>query len=74
MADVITQSRLDAIVKAYTSGVTKVTYDGRSTEYRTLSEMETIIAAMAAFLGVDNPISGNVKNPPRYTFARFSRS
>lgn len=39
-----TQSQLDAIRRAYASGVTSVMYDGKRTEYRSLAEMRVIIS------------------------------
>jgi|DewCreStandDraft_4_1066084.scaffolds.fasta_scaffold338118_1 hypothetical protein len=41
-----TQAHLDAIKEAYASGVLTVTFEGRSTTYRSLDEMERVIAAI----------------------------
>lgn len=64
-----TQAQLDAIKLAYASGVTRVSYDGKTTEYRSLSEMRQIIttieADLAAQTGRPRPIAG---------FASFRRS
>jgi hypothetical protein len=45
MAD-YTQSQLDAIREAYAAGVTSVSHEGTRTEYRSLADMERIIAVM----------------------------
>lgn len=64
-----TQSQLDAIKRAYATGVTKVSYEGKTTEYRTLAEMRQIIATieadLAAQAGRKQPIAG---------YARYRRS
>jgi hypothetical protein len=41
-----TQAHLDAIKDAYASGVTTVWFEGRTTTYRSLNEMERVIAAI----------------------------
>lgn len=64
-----TQQQLDAIKRAYASGVTRVSYEGKTTEYRSLAEMREIIATIEADLaaqsGKKRPVSG---------FASFRRS
>lgn len=64
-----TQAQLDAIKRAYASGVTEVSYDGKTTKYRSLIEMRQIIATIEADLaaqgGKKQPIAG---------FASFRRS
>lgn len=64
-----TQAQLDAIKRAYATGVTRVTYDGKTTEYRSLDEMHRIIttieADVAAQAGRKKPIAG---------YASFRRS
>lgn len=64
-----TQAQLDAIKEAFASGITRVTYDGKTTEYRSLAEMERIIARIEASLasesGKPRPVAG---------FASFRRS
>lgn len=64
-----TQAHLDAIRAAYASGVTRVSYDGKTTEYRTLAEMRQIISTiegeLAAQAGRRRPVAG---------FATFRRS
>ena len=45
-----TQAQLDAIKRAYASGVTEVSYDGKTTKYRSLNEMRQIIATIQADL------------------------
>jgi hypothetical protein len=39
-----TQAQLDAIEKAYASGVLVVEYEGQRTTYRSLNEMERIMS------------------------------
>ena len=46
-----TQAQLNTIKEAYAEGVTKVTYNGRTIEYRSLSEMKAIIADIEGDLG-----------------------
>ena len=46
MALTFTQAELDAIKKAYATGALTVKYEDRSVTYRSLSEMERIIARM----------------------------
>jgi hypothetical protein len=57
-----TQGQLDAIKRAYASGVTRVSYNGANTEYRSLAEMRQIIATIEADLAVQTgrkrPIAG----------------
>lgn len=61
MAD-YNQAQLDAIRKAYASGITRVTYDGKTTEYRSLADMRQIIATIEADLasatGRPLPVAG----------------
>lgn len=57
-----TQAQLDAIRAAYASGVTSVSYDGKTTTYRSLGAMRQIIATIEADLasqaGRKRPIAG----------------
>lgn len=59
-----TLTQLVAIKEAYASGITRVSYDGKSTEYRSLAEMREIIAtieaALAADMGKPRPAAGYV--------------
>ncbi|WIY52452.1 hypothetical protein O9Z70_13440 [Devosia sp. YIM 151766] len=48
-----TQAQLVAIKEAYASGITRVSYDGKTTEYRSLAEMKQIIATIEASLAAD---------------------
>lgn len=41
-----TQGELDALKSAYASGVTEMSYQGRTVKYRSLDEMSRIISAM----------------------------
>lgn len=43
-----TQSQLDALKAAYASGTTRVTYEGKTIEYRSLAEMEKVMAKIEA--------------------------
>lgn len=40
---VYTQDMLDAVKRAYASGTLRLTYEGKTLEYRSLAEMEKII-------------------------------
>lgn len=57
-----THAQLVAIKQAYASGVTRVSYDGKTTEYRSLADMREIIATIEADLAVQSgrkrPIAG----------------
>jgi len=47
-----TLAQLDALRAARALGVTRVTVDGNTTEYRSLAEIDRIIADMEVDLGV----------------------
>ena len=64
-----TQAQLDAIKRAYASGVTRVSYDGNSTEYRSLADMRQIIATIEAELAAQGG-----KKQPVAGFASYRRS
>lgn len=64
-----TQAQLDAARRARASGVTRVTVDGRTTEYRSLDELDRIIASMEADLGVSTAATR-----PRVGYASFGRT
>jgi hypothetical protein len=59
-----TQAHLQAIKEAYASGITRVSYDGKTTEYRSLAEMKQIISTIEAELeaasGKARPVAGFV--------------
>ncbi|TIN84344.1 hypothetical protein [Mesorhizobium sp.] len=61
-----TQGQLDAIKKAYASGVLTVKHGDTLSTFRSLDEMERIINRMEA------EVNG-VGEPPRRTVAGFSR-
>ncbi|WP_347268141.1 hypothetical protein [Paracoccus sp. (in: a-proteobacteria)] len=63
------QAQLEAIRLAYASGVTRVSYDGKVTEYRSLAEMRQIIATIEADLA-----AGAGRRPPVAGLATFRRS
>ncbi len=60
-------SRAAVLVGAYTSGVTRVTFEGRTVEYRSLDELGRAIAALH---GAENAAARR----PGMTLASFSRS
>jgi hypothetical protein len=60
-------SRAAVLVGAYTGGVTRVTFDGRTVEYRSLDELGRAIAALH---GAENAAARR----PGFTLASFSRS
>jgi hypothetical protein len=60
-------SRAAVLASAYTGGVTRVTFEGRTVEYRSLDELGRAIAALH---GAENAASRR----PGMTLASFSRS
>ena len=61
-----TGNRWRGLADAFTSGTTRVSFDGRTVEYRTLAE---IGAALAAGYASENPATRR----PSLTLACFSR-
>ncbi|MCA3349039.1 MAG: hypothetical protein INF97_00460 [Roseomonas sp.] len=59
-------SRAAVLASAYTGGVTRVTFEGRTVEYRSLDELGRAIAAL---YGAENTAARR----PGVTFAQFSR-
>ena len=59
-------SRAAVLASAYTGGVTRVTFEGRTVEYRSLEELGRAIAAL---YGAENTAARR----PGVTFAQFSR-
>jgi len=59
-------SRAAVLASAYTGGVTRVTFEGRTVEYRSLDELARAIAAL---YGAENPASRR----PGVTLVQFSR-
>ncbi len=59
-------SRAAVLAAAYTGGVTRVTFEGRTVEYRSLDELAR---AIAAIYGAENAASRR----PGVTLAQFSR-
>ncbi len=59
-------SRAAVLASAYTGGVTRVTFEGRTVEYRSLDELGRAIAAL---YGAENTAARR----PGITFAQFSR-
>ncbi len=60
-------SRAAVLVAAFTGGVTRVTFEGRTVEYRSLDELARAIAAL---YGAENAAARR----PGMTLASFSRS
>ncbi len=60
-------SRVAVLVAAFTGGVTRVTFEGRTVEYRSLDELGRAIAAL---YGAENAAARR----PGVTLAQFSRS
>ena len=61
-----TGNRWRGLADAFTSGTTRVSFDGRTVEYRTLAEIR---AALAAGYASENPATRR----PSLTLACFSR-
>ncbi|MFO0185235.1 MAG: phage head-tail joining protein [Alphaproteobacteria bacterium] len=59
-------SRAAVLASAYTGGVTRVTFEGRTVEYRSLDELGRAIAAL---YGAENTAARR----PGVTFAQISR-
>ena len=59
-------SRAAVLASAYTGGVTRVTFEGRTVEYRSLDELGRAIVAL---YGAEN----SAARRPGVTFAQFSR-
>ena len=60
-----TQEELDSIEKAYKSGVKKVKFKDRETEFRDLNEMQTIIREAR------KELNGSTRTP--YAYASYNR-
>lgn len=59
-----TQAHLAALEEAYASGVTEVTYDGKTVKYRSLAELAQAISAIRLALSPE---------VPRQHYPRFSK-
>jgi hypothetical protein len=59
-------SRVAVLVAAFTGGVTRVTFEGRTVEYRSLDELARAIAAL---YGAENAAARR----PGVTLVQFSR-
>ena len=53
----VTQTQLDALVDAYATGALRVSYDGKTIEYRSRADLEAQIGKVSAALGVSNPLA-----------------
>jgi hypothetical protein len=45
------QAQLDALMNAYNSGASTVTYEGKTVTYRSLPEMQAVIVSLQTQLG-----------------------
>ncbi len=61
-----TQAQRDALANAIATGATVVVQDGQRVEYRSLSDMQKLLAEMDRDLAPSNA-------RPAVTYARFSR-
>ena len=61
-----TRNRWRGLADAFTSGTTRVSFDGRTVEYRTLAEISTALAAGYAS-------ENRATQRPSLTLASFSR-
>ncbi len=66
------QSYLDALVAAYVTGQTSITYDGRSVSFANGEDLRTRIREVAAGLGVPDPLTPSVPKS-RMSVAGYSR-
>jgi hypothetical protein len=62
-----TQAQIDALKAAIALGVTQVSYQGRTTTYRSLDEMKSALRMMEA------EVNTGGSAPRRTTFATFRR-
>lgn len=60
-----TQAQLDALKAAYFEGVVRVSFEGRSIEYRSLADMKRIIQDLERELGI--------AQGPRTSYASMGR-
>jgi hypothetical protein len=61
------QAQIDALRTAIAMGVTQVSYQGRTTTYRSLQEMRDTLAMM------ERSVSSAAFSPRRTSFATFRR-
>lgn len=52
MSEIFTQERYEALVDAYLSGTLTVSYGGQTIQYRSLAEIERLIAFLEVKLGI----------------------
>lgn len=62
------EAQYEAIQKAFASGVEEVVFDGKRTKYRSLAEMERVMAVMRADLDRQAGVRG-----PGYSVAHMRR-
>lgn len=63
-----TGSAARGLADAYTSGALRVTFEGRTVEYRTLADIDTALSALY------NASFSEAARPASYTLASFRRS
>lgn len=63
-----TQAQIDALQEAIALGVTTVSYQGRTTTYRSIAEMREILAMMNASVS-----TSSIGTPRRTSYATFRR-
>lgn len=68
----LTQSFLDALVSAYATGQTSISYDGRAVTFANGDDLRARIREVAAGLGVADPL-GLKASTPRAFVIGFSR-
>ena len=67
----ITQSQIDALDDAIASGELRVTYDGRTVEYRSIKDLKVARQHLAQQLDMSSR-GAKPRTHPRYQVARFS--
>jgi hypothetical protein len=50
MAIVYTEAQRQALLLAYTSGVTSVSYEGKSTQFRNMAELKQLLDEVSSYL------------------------
>lgn len=68
----LSQTFLDALVAAYATGQTSISYDGRSVAFANGDDLRSRIREVAAGLGVADPL-GSPRSSPRMSIASYRR-
>lgn len=67
MTDLATlQAQLDALKRAYRSGVRSLAHDGKTVTYATAEEMRAAMASLQSEMGTATPIVGVVRSSKGY--------